>query len=154
MCINVLSLFDGISVAQQALHNLNINNTYYSSEIDKYAIGVTQKNFPNTIMLGDVKNINISSSPHISLLIGGSPCQDISIAKQNREGLSGSRSCLFYNYVDILRQTKPDIFVFENVNSMSKEVRDEITKNLFGIDPVMIDAALVSAQSIGEGYFG
>ena len=72
--INVLSLFHGISAGQLALQKAGINvNKYFASEIDKYAIKVTQKHFPDTIQLGDVKNINLSELPKIHLLIGGSP---------------------------------------------------------------------------------
>jgi DNA-cytosine methyltransferase len=143
--MKVLSLFDGISVAQQALKSLGIDCDYYASEIDKYAIQLTQKNFPNTIQLGSVVGLKPDFQP--DLLIGGSPCQDLSIAKKNREGLSGSRSGLFYEYVRILKETKPKYFVLENVNSMPKEAKETITKELFGIEPVMINAALVSAQN-------
>jgi DNA (cytosine-5)-methyltransferase 3A len=82
----------------------------------------------------------------VDLLIGGSPCQDLSIAKKEREGLSGERSGLFYQYVRLLKECKPKWFVLENVASMSKTARDTITKEL-GVEPVMIDASLVSAQS-------
>lgn len=143
--MKVLSLFDGISVAQQALKGLGIGCEYYASEIDKYAIQLTQKNFPNTIQLGSVVDLKPDFQP--DLLIGGSPCQDLSIAKKNREGLSGSRSGLFYEYLRILKEVKPRFFVLENVNSMPKEARETITQELFGIEPVMINAALVSAQN-------
>ena len=93
--MKVLSLFDGISIAQQALKNLNIPvEVYYASEIDKYAIQITRKNFLNTIQLGDVRNVKAEHLPQIDMLIGGSPCQDLSIAKKNRQGLSGARSGL------------------------------------------------------------
>jgi DNA (cytosine-5)-methyltransferase 3A len=152
--MNILSLFDGISVARVALERANIKvDKYFSSEIDKYAIQVSTKNWPDIIQLGDVKNItkDLLSSYQgvvdIDLLIGGSPCQDLSIAKRNREGLSGSRSGLFYEYVRILNEIKPKYFILENVNSMPKEAKEQITKELFGIAPIMINAALVSAQN-------
>jgi DNA (cytosine-5)-methyltransferase 3A len=154
--MKVLSLFDGISVAQQALKKLGVKDlTYYASEIDKYAISLTQKNHPDTIQLGDVKGIGTIEAlkqrfyekKNIDLLIGGSPCQDLSIAKKGREGLSGSRSSLFYEYVRILKEVKPKYFILENVNSMPKEAKETISKELFGIEPIMINAALVSAQN-------
>jgi DNA-cytosine methyltransferase len=154
--MKVLSLFDGISVAQQALKELGVKGlTYYASEIDKYAIGITMKNHPNTIQVGDVKKVSggirdvreqIIILNDIDLLIGGSPCQDLSIAKKNREGLSGSRSGLFWEYVRILKEIKPKYFVLENVNSMPKEAKQIITEVL-GVEPIMINAALVSAQN-------
>lgn len=141
--MKVLSLFDGISVAQQALKELGVEPEYYASEIDKYALQITKKNFPKTIQLGNVVELKVDFQP--DLLIGGSPCQDLSIAKKNREGLSGARSGLFYEYVRIMEETKPKYFVLENVNSMPKEAKEEITKVL-GVEPIMINASLVSAQ--------
>ena len=146
--MNVLSLFDGISIAQQSLKELNIPvEKYYASEIDKYAISITQKNFPNTIQLGDIKNIKGEDFTNIDLIIGGSPCQDLSIAKKNRKGLKGNRSSLFYEFVRLVKEVKPRYFILENVNSMPKEDKETITKELFGIEPIMINAALVSAQN-------
>jgi DNA (cytosine-5)-methyltransferase 3A len=151
MNINVLSLFDGISVAQQAISNLCSKGitdgyTYYASEVDKYAIQITMKNFPNTIMIGDVNNINGYEYSGIDLLIGGSPCQDLSIAKHNRQGLDGVKSGLFWRYVTIRDESRPQYFVLENVASMSSDSRDTISKAL-GVDCVVINAALVSAQN-------
>ena len=146
--MKVLSLFDGISIARQALKNCGIDvEAYYASEIDKYAIQVSQKNWPSIWQIGDVANVNGYNYSNIDLLIGGSPCQDLSIAKKGREGLKGSRSGLFYEYVRILKEVKPKYFILENVNSMPKEAKETITKELFGIEPIMINAALVSAQN-------
>lgn len=143
--MNVLSLFDGMSVAQQALKELNIKvDTYYASEIDKYSIAVTQSNFPNTIQLGDVVGLKLNED--IDLMIGGSPCQDLSIAKKNREGLKGQRSGLFYEYVRIRDEVKPKYFILENVNSMPKEAKEQISE-ILGVQPIMINASLVSAQN-------
>lgn len=165
--LKVLSLFDGISCAQLALKGLGHEVTYYASEIDKYAIEVTQRNHPNTTHLGDIQKISIVENSQdfkkyifygdghqpaiplnndIDLLIGGSPCQDLSIAKKNREGLAGKRSGLFYEYVRLLKEIKPKYFILENVASMPKEAQEEISKEL-GVQPVMINAALVSAQN-------
>lgn len=146
--MNILSLFDGISIAQQALKNCGIRiYNYYASEIDKYAIQITQKNFSNTIQLGDIKSVTENSVPVIDLIIGGSPCQDLSIAKKNRKGLSGERSGLFWEYERVLKTVLPKYFILENVNSMPKEAKELITKTLWGIEPVMINASLVSAQN-------
>ena len=75
-----------------------------------------------------------------------SPCTDLSIAKQNRQGLEGERSKLFWEYVRILKLMKPKWFILENVFSMKKQDRDIITKEL-GVEPIMINASLVSAQN-------
>ena len=151
MKINILSLFDGMSVAQQALKECGIEvENYFASEIDKYSIATTQANFPNTIQLGDVKEVGnvwkkFGMKPNIDLLIGGSPCQDLSIAGK-RVGLSGERSGLFYEYLRIRDEIRPKYFVLENVNSMPKEAKAEISKCL-GVEPIMINASLVSAQN-------
>lgn len=151
--MTILSLFDGISIAQQALKNIGADvEKYYASEIDKYALQITQNNFPSTVQLGDVRGIKLwfmrrAVRPEIDLMIGGSPCQDLSIAKKGREGLSGSRSGLFYEYLRILKEVRPKYFVLENVASMPIEARTTITMELFNIPPVMINAALVSAQN-------
>lgn len=152
--MNVLSLFDGISCGRVALERAGIKvDTYYASEIDKYAIKITQKNYPDTIQLGDVNDIDFTKFTNkIDLLLGGSPCQDLSIAKQNRQGLKGERSKLFWKYVEALNIVKPKWFIFENVASMKKTDKDIITKEL-GVEPIMIDSALVSAQQRKRLYW-
>lgn len=170
--MRVLSLFDGISCARVALERAGVEvEQYISCEIDKYAIQVSEKNWKRMggIQFGDVKNMVVSvvysqRSPKIldtvvhngtqvfrlngqvDLLIGGSPCQDLSIAKKDRKGLDGERSGLFWEYVRLLNEVKPKYFILENVNSMSKEAKDLITKTL-GVEPIMINASLVSAQN-------
>jgi DNA-cytosine methyltransferase len=144
--MNILSLFDGISCAKVALAKANINvSSYRASEIDKYAIEVSKKNHPGIIHIGNVKDISCIDIP-IDIMIGGSPCQDLSIAKQGRKGLDGDRSSLFWEYVRIKNLCNPKWFILENVASMRKQDRDIITKTL-GVEPIMIDASLVSAQS-------
>lgn len=144
--MKVLSLFDGISCGMIALERAGIDvNTYYASEIDKHAEGVSAYNFPNIIRLGDVNNYELWTLPHIDLLIGGSPWQDLSIAKANREGLSGKRSGLFWKYVECLHKFKPKYFLLENNNSMPNEAKDTISEILC-VEPIMINSALCSAQ--------
>ena len=143
--MNVLSLFDGISCAYVALKRTGIPiQNYYASEIDKYAIQVSKKNNPLIEHLGSV--VDLAPIPNLDLLIGGSPCQDLSIAKKNRKGLEGERSGLFWEYVRILKESKPKYFILENVASMPKEAKEIITKEL-GVEPILINAALVSAQN-------
>jgi len=143
--MNVLSLFDGISCSMVALKRAGIEvKTYYASEIDKHAKEVSKKNHPEIIQLGDVREVK--PIPDLFLLIGGSPCQDLSIAKKGRQGLEGERSGLFYEYVRIMKESKPKYFILENVNSMSKESKAKITE-VMGVEPIMINASLVSAQS-------
>ena len=145
--MKILSLFDGISCARVALERAGIPVELYSAfEIDKYAIQISKKNYPDIIHNGSVVGADFSKTEtRYDLLIGGSPCQDLSIAKANRKGLSGERSGLFWEYVRIWKEVKPKYFILENVASMHKEARDEITK-VMGVEPIMIDAALVSAQ--------
>lgn len=144
--MKVLSLFDGISCCRVALGNTP-EIEYLASEIDKNAIKIAKKNYPSTVHLGDVKDISGANLPSgVDLLVGGSPCTDLSIAMKGRTGLEGTRSKLFYEYVRILQQTKPKWFILENVASMSDKDKDIITEAL-GVQPVMINAALVSAQN-------
>ena len=151
---NVLSLFDGISCGRLALERAGIEvNKYYASEIDKYAIKITQSNYPDTIQLGDVREIDFTQFiGEIDLVIGGSPCQDLSIAKADRKGLDGSRSGLFFKFVEAIETIKPKYFLLENVASMRKEDRDKITE-ILGVEPIMINSALLSAQQRKRYYW-
>lgn len=155
--MNVLSLFDGMSCGQIALNKIDVRpERYYASEVDKYAITVTQANYPGTIQLGDVTNwrewdIDWYS---IDLLIGGSPCQGFSFAGEQL-GFEDPRSKLFFVYVDILnhiRSVNPDIkFMLENVK-MKKEYLDVISERI-GVQPVFINSALLSAQNRQRYYW-
>ena len=152
----VLSLFDGMSCGQIALEMAGIKvDSYYASEIKKHAIEVTQHNYPDTIQLGDVKNIDTSQLPKIDLLIGGSPCQDFSRGNFKRLGLKGDKSSLFYQWVRIyeeLKEANPKLlFLLENV-VMPKE--DEALFNeYFGMNPLRINSKLVSAQMRDRLYW-
>lgn len=151
--MNILSLFDGISGAQVAINNLGITDyTYYASEIDKYAIQITQKNYPNTVQLGDTNSIDFTQFKDIDLLIGGSPCQDLSIVKQGRQGLKGSRSGLFWKYVEALETVNPKYFVLENVASMRYEDKTIISDAL-NCEPLNINSSLVTAQMRNRYYW-
>lgn len=144
--MNVLSLFDGISCARVALDRAGIKvKTYYACEIEKNAIKISQKNYPDIRQLGDVRAVHTFDEP-IHLLVGGSPCTDLSIAKKDRRGLQGEHSSLFWEYVRILKEVKPKYFILENVASMPARDKEIITAHL-GVDPIMINASLVSAQS-------
>ena len=148
--MNILSLFDGISCGQIALERANIKvNKYYASEIEQFAIDITQKNYPNTIQLGDVFDIDYSKLDKIDLLIGGSPCTYWSSARAKNTGREltpdGIGGQLFMQYVKALKETKPKYFLYENNNSMSKEIKEFITKQL-GVEPMMINSSLVSGQ--------
>ena len=145
--MNVLSLFDGISCAYEALNRADIKvANYYACEIEKHAITISNLRHPNIQRpKNDVRELRADSVPSIDLLIGGSPCQDLSIAKKDRKGLEGDRSSLFWQYVRLKNELNPKYFILENVASMPKDAKDIITKEM-GVEPVLFNASLVSAQ--------
>jgi len=147
----ILSLFDGISGAQLALKRAGIKiDKYYASEIDKYAIQITQKNFPNTIQLGDITKWHEWNIEKPDLIIGGSPCQGFSFAGKQLN-FNDDRSKLFFTFVDILKHYKPKYFLLENVK-MKKEYQYVIS-DLLGVEPIEINSALVSAQNRKRLYW-
>lgn len=176
--MNVLSLFDGMSCGQIALKELGIKvDKYYASEIDKFAIQQTQHNFPDTIQLGSVVDVDVSKLDRINLLIGGSPCQSFSFAGK-RKGMSTTRneeiytldrylelkndgfefegqSYLFWEYMRILtdiRKYNPDVkFLLENVEMGNKWER--VLSEAIGVFGVHINSALVSAQNRKRIYW-
>jgi len=155
--MNVLSLFDGMSCGQIALQKANINvNKYFSSEIDQYAIQITQAHYPNTIQLGDITkwrdwDIDLGT---IDLILAGFPCQAWSIAGKQK-GSDDLRGKLVHDLLDIweeIKKVNPNVkFLFENVK-MKKEFLDYIN-NLFGVKPILINSALVSAQQRKRYYW-
>lgn len=143
--MKVLSLFDGISCARVALDRAGIPvEAYYASEIDKYATQISEKNYPDIVQVGSVVGLDATQLKDIDLLIGGSPCQNLSAAG-NGKGLEGEESKLFYEYIRILNEVKPKYFILENVGSMKPDQRDKISE-IIGVQPIMINANLVSAQ--------
>ena len=136
--MNVLSLFDGMSCGQIALNKLGIKyDNYFASEIDKYAIQVTQKNYPNTKQIGSVTEVKGEDLPKIDLLIGGSPCQGFSIAG-NKLNFDDDRSKLFFEFVRLKNELKPKYFLLENVK-MKDEIANAIDE-LMGVKRVFIDS--------------
>ena len=156
--MNVLSLFNGMNTGRQALENVGIKvNKYYSSEIKPYAIELTQHHFPDTIQLGDVtkwKEWNIDWK-NIDLILSGSPCQDLSAAGK-RAGIHGSRSSLFFVFIEILEHIKtlnPNVlFLQENVGSASK-LDVGIMSRALGVYPVRINSKLLTAQLRDRYYW-
>ena len=144
--MNVLSCFDGMSCTQIALRQLGYENiNYYASEVDKYAIKVTQANYPKTHQVGDITKIDPEKLPKIDLMVGGSPCQDLSFAGKGKGLIEGERSSLFFAFVDLLKAIKPKYFLVENVR-MKKEYQD-IISDILGVQPIKINSSLVSAQN-------
>ena len=176
--MKVLSLFDGMSCGQQALERAGIDvDTYYASEIDKYAIQVTMANYPNTIQLGSVVDINALELPKIDLVCGGSPCQSFSFAGK-RKGMSTKdeqeiltlehylklksegyefegQSYLFWEYMRILEELRvknPNVlFLLENVEMGAKW--EKVLSNAIGVRGIHINSALVSAQNRKRIYW-
>ncbi|PIZ51104.1 DNA (cytosine-5-)-methyltransferase, partial [Candidatus Woesearchaeota archaeon CG_4_10_14_0_2_um_filter_33_13] len=167
---NVVSLFDGMSCLQQALNRQKITyGTYYASEVDKHAIKVTQHNYPNTIQLGSVVDVDVSKLPKIDLIAGGSPCQSFSFAgkrkgmatkceteiltledylKLKKDGFEfEGQSYLFWEYMRILteiRKVNPNVkFLLENV-VMDKKWESVLTQAI-GVHPILINSSRVSA---------
>lgn len=149
--MNVLSLFDGLSGGRIALDRLGIEvENYYASEIDKHAIQVSSRNYPDIIHIGDVTKIDITNLPKIDLLIGGFPCQSFSMMGKRR-GFDDGRGQLFYEAVKLKKLLNPKYFLFENVK-MAKMFLPEINDK-FECEPVEIDARLFSAQSRKRLYW-
>jgi DNA-cytosine methyltransferase len=158
--MKVLSLFDGMSCGQLALTQLGIKiDKYYASEIDKYAIQITQKNFPDTIQIGDVCNIKSEDYKDVDLILAGSPCQGFSFAG-NQLAFDDPRSALFFEFIRLLKEIKPKYFLLENVN-MKKEFLDIISREVsrcypelpFGFERIKINSSLVSAQNRVRWYW-
>jgi len=148
--MNVLSLFDGMSCGQIALERAGIKvDNYFASEIDKYAIQVTKNNYPNTKHIGSVVDVKGKDLPKIDLLFGGSPCQSFS-SFGDGSGLNG-KSGLFWEFARVLKEVKPKFFMLENVK-MKKEWSDIISKEL-GLEPILVNSNLVSAQNRGRMYW-
>ena len=149
--LNVLSLFDGMSCGRIALDRCGIPvNTYYASEVDKYAIQIARTNYPDTIHLGDVRNVHGKDLASIDLLIGGSPCQGFSFAGE-RLNFDDPRSKLFFEFVRIKNETQPKYFLLENVK-MTKE-SEAVISELLGVQPIEINSNLVSAQNRKRLYW-
>lgn len=147
--MNVLSLFDGVSCARIALDKLDISvDNYFASEIDKYAINVSKKNYKDIIHIGDISQVKAKDLPKIDLLIGGSPCQDLSNAQKGL-GLEGAKSGLFYEYIRLLKEIKPTYFLLENVKNKWGDLMSEYV----GIDFIEINSSQLSAQSRPRYYW-
>ena len=143
--MNVLSLFDGCSSGQLALERANIPvDNYFASEIDKYAITVTQANFPDTFQWGDVTKIKVPTKGSIDLLMGGSPCTGFSFAGKQLN-FDDPQSKLFFHFVEILSLVRPKYVLLENVR-MKKEYQDTISYHM-GFEPQALNSKWLSGQN-------
>lgn len=152
--MNVLSLFDGMSCGRIALERAGVKvDKYFASEVDKFAIQIAKKNYPDTIHLGDVKEVNYPESfdgHKIDLVIGGSPCQGFSFAG-DRLNFDDPRSKLFFEYARLVKECNPKYFLLENVK-MKQECQDVISE-ILGVRPIEINSNLVSAQNRQRLYW-
>jgi len=158
--MNVLSLFDGMSCGRIALDRVGIKVTnYFASEIDKYAIKVSQHNWDDITHIGDVTKISFAEGVlyteagefqvgSIDLVIAGSPCQGFSMAGKQL-AFDDERSKLYFVFERILKEIQaenPEVkFLLENVK-MKQEYKDVISERL-GVNPVAINSNLLSAQN-------
>tara|TARA_Y100001951_G_C11295793_1_gene275524 strand:- start:1338 stop:2471 length:1134 start_codon:yes stop_codon:yes gene_type:complete len=151
-CMRVYSAFNGYSGANVALDRADKKvTTYLASETDKWCNAVTRYNYPNTKFIGDITKVNANSIKDIDLMIGGSPCQDVSFSGKGKGLVNGKRSNLFFTWLDHLKTIKPKYFLLENVK-MKKEYENMITMAL-GVAPMMIPSSLVSGQKRDRLYW-
>lgn len=152
--LKVLSLFDGISCGRVALERAGFEiEKYYASEIDKYAIQIAQKNYPDTIQVGDITKLK-GEDYNVDLVIGGFPCQSYSIAGK-RKGLDDSRGGLIFDIFRILKESQPKQFMLENVKGLLsinkgetfKYILQELNQCGYAVDWIIINSNLVSAQN-------
>ena len=158
--MKVLSLFDGMSCGRIALDQLGVPvEKYYASEIDKYAIQVSQANYPEIVQVGDICNLDAKDYQDVDLMIAGSPCQGFSFAGKQL-AFDDPRSALFFEFIRLLKEIKPKYFLLENVR-MKKEFLQVISQQVsecypeiaFGIEPMFINSSLLSAQSRQRFYW-
>ena len=152
--MRILSLFDGISCGRLALERAGLPVEQYDAfEIDHYAITVSKKNFPDIVHHGNVFDGDFQKFQGYDLLLGGSPCTYWSVPKQNRETTTdGMGFQLFMEYVRALKESQCRYFLYENNNSIHQNIKQEISKRL-GVEPIMINSALVSAQNRKRCYW-
>ena len=151
--MNVVSVFDGISCGRVALERAGIPvERYVAYEIEPNAIKISRKNYPQIEHCGDVTTADFTQYRGFDLLIGGSPCQSLSIVQsKTRQHLDG-KSKLFFEFVRALEEIKPRYFLFENVASMNEESKGVISE-LLGCEPIFIDSKLFSAQQRPRYYW-
>lgn len=152
--MRILSLFDGISCGRLALERAGLPVERYDAfEIDKYAVTVSKNNFPDIVHHGNVFDGDFTQFKGYDLLLGGSPCTYWSIAKKDRETTSdGMGFQLFMQYVRALEESECRYFLYENNFSIHQNIKDEISKYL-GVQPIMINSALLSAQNRKRCYW-
>ena len=163
--MKVLSLFDGVGTGLYVLKKLGIKvERYFASEIKPHALKVSSENHKDIIHIGDIKKVSYTDGVlktengvfevgEIDLIIGGSPCQNFSRAciKEKRLGLEGEKSKLFYEYLRILNEVKPNFFLLENVK-MDKESEKELNSYL-GVEAWNFNSKLISPSFRNRNYW-
>lgn len=165
--MNILSLFDGMSCGQIAFDKLGIkfdgkNNKYFASEIKDYAIKIVQHNYPGTIQIGDVRKVSYKNGTlhtengdykvNIDAIIGGSPCQSISLMNRKGKGIyQEDKSGYFWEYLRILQEVKPKYFLLENVVGRKDSI--DAMSQWLATKPILIDSALVAPQQRRRYYW-
>lgn len=152
--LNILSLYDGISCGRVALERTGIAvNSYAAFETDKYAMAISRYNYPDIKQYGNVLDADFTQFAGHDFVMGGSPCTFWSIAKANREiDKSGTGWKLFMRFAEAVRAVSPRYFIYENVASMPQGIKEHITEEL-GVEPILINSALLSAQSRKRLYW-
>ena len=154
--LTVVSLCDGISIGRLALEQLGYDVDYYRAEIKETANKLAMERFPDSHNLGDVTKVGYKNGilyselgnynvGHIDMVMFGSPCQNFSRAMhtEDRIGLEGSKSSLFYQCLRILKECQPDYYFMENV-IMKKEDQQAIS-DMLGVEPVRINGSYFTA---------
>lgn len=150
--MKVLSLFDGISCGMVALERVGVPvERYVAYEIDKYAIQISKKNYPQIEHCGDVTTADFTQYKGFDMVIGGSPCQNMSTLG-DRKGLKGEKSKLFYEFARAIKEAEPKFFLLENNANMPKADRQEIT-NILGVEPIEINSSLFVPQNRKRLYW-
>lgn len=150
--MKVLSLFDGISCGMVALERANITvERYVAYEIEPNAIKISKKNFPQIEHCGDVTKANFTQYKGFDLVIGGSPCQNMSTLG-DRKGLKGEKSRLFYEFARAIKEAEPTYFLLENNANMPKADKQEIT-DILGVEPVEINSSYFVPQNRKRLYW-
>jgi DNA (cytosine-5)-methyltransferase 3A len=150
--MKVLSLFDGISCGMVALERAGVPvERYVAYEIDKYAIQISKKNYPQIEHCGDVTTADFTQYKGFDFVIGGSPCQNMSTLG-DRKGLKGEKSKLFYEFARAIKEAEPKFFLLENNANMPKADRQEIT-DILGVEPIEINSSLFVPQNRKRLYW-
>ena len=151
----VFSGFDGMGVLRIALDKMGVPvEKYYASEIDQFATSISSKHYSDIIQMGDIRGVKGSSIGHVDLFTGGSPCQGFSFAGKEL-AFDDPRSKLFFEWLRLLkelREINPNmLFLLENVRMKQRHL-DVITE-MVGVEPILINSALVSAQTRHRYYW-